>query len=85
VNGLAVPGPSSAQALAAAREAVLAALAESTSTAGHHAARAVLAVLSGADLLEVAVILAALLARPADLILTDAEWAELAARWGLEP
>lgn len=79
------PGPATAQALAAAREAVLAALAESTGTDGHHAARGVLAALSALDLLDVAVILAALVARPDDLILTDDEWAELAARWGIEP
>lgn len=76
MTAIGVPGPS-AQRLHAAREAVLAAMPATDWTGGHAAAQACLAKVSAGDIIDVAAILATLLARPADVLLTVGEFGVL--------
>jgi hypothetical protein len=75
-------GPCSGTALRAARDATLAALAESSSVAGYGAARAALVALPAGELADVAAVLALLLGRPRDILLLSGEFAELTERLG---
>lgn len=79
------PYPAAPTALAAARQAVAAAMAQASGHDGYQAARAVLASLEDADLLEVATTLAAVLGRPAELVVTADEWRVLAKALEVEP
>ncbi|HEV8174341.1 MAG TPA: hypothetical protein VGP91_11910 [Actinoplanes sp.] len=81
---IATPGPVNAEALAAARQATLAALAAPTGTAGHQAAWDSLTGLSRGQLLDVAALLACVCGRH-DVFLTTPEWQDLAAALGVEP
>ncbi|MBG6070065.1 hypothetical protein [Micromonospora ureilytica] len=71
---LATPGPVSAEALHAARAAVLATLAARNSALGHQAAVGELAALPVDQLLDVAAVLASMVGRPQDTLITVDEW-----------